>query len=147
MAKTLWERYCIGLEMLGYDLDPARRSGIFFIYKRPKSELRYLVGRKGALRVTSTTIERSKPVSLATKNHIVTAPERRPSVYLACNSLTAFEHLPEDPNMIVQMLRERDAGMATLPLKSLTLHVKAWIPHAASKAEAKARRSLLAQKA
>ena len=141
MAKALWEQYVAGLEALGYELDPVRRSYIYFIYKKPKSEFRFLVGRRGSLRMTSTTIERSRPVGHETKNHIVTAPERRPAVYLACNSLAAFEHLPGDPDLIVQMLRERDAGMAALPLKSLTLHVKAWIRYAAAKAEAKARRS------
>lgn len=141
MAKALWEQYIAGLEMLGYAPDPVRRSHIFFIYKKPNSEFRYLVGRRGSLRVTSTTIERSKPVGPGTKNHIAMMSERRPLVFLACNSLAAFEHLPDDPDKIVQILRERDAGMAALPLKSLTLHVKAWIFHAAAKAEAKARRS------
>ena len=124
MAKTLLERYTAGLKALGYVPDYATRVTKTYVYMKPGSDQRWYLGSGGSLRRGKNT-QLTRPCGPATKEHVVTAPERRPAVFAACDALAMFEHW-DDPDEIVRQLQARDAGMAKLPVPSLLAHVKAW---------------------
>lgn len=125
MAKTLRQRYAEGLEALGFAHDRAYRTGRYLVYHFPGSDKRWFVGAAGSLRI-GKTVTAAHPAGEDTKEHVLTAKERRPAVFLAADALAAFAHFPGAMNLAHE-LRERDAGMATLPPGSLLAHVKAWL--------------------
>lgn len=127
MPKTLRERYVLGLEALGFERDRGTRVTKYLVYHRPGAgfdKKLWFVGDR-SLRVGSASTM-SRKASSTTKEHVLTAPERRPAVFRAADALATFADFP-DPVSLATELKERDAGMAAIPFRSLLAHSTAWL--------------------
>lgn len=125
MPKTLRERYVLGLEALGFERDRGTRVTKYLVYRNPNGSGKlWFVGAQ-ALRVGSASTL-SRKAGAVSKEHVLTAPERRPQVFRAADALATVVDFP-DPVSLATELKERDAGMAAIPFRSLLAHSTAWL--------------------
>ena len=125
MPKTLRERYVLGLEALGFERDRGTRVTKYLVYRRPNGEGKlWFVGAQ-ALRVGSASTL-SRPVSKTTKEHVLTAPDRRPRVFDCCKALTMYSVWPDAVSLAKELVA-REPAMAEVPFRSLLAHVSAFL--------------------